>query len=576
MEKLIALAGHPATRRVAIAGYVAAMVGLIGAFFIISLFRVEHSTYLTAAPTLEKGRPNAARGVLFDTPTGQFVRDARIRLSLHEEPWEGPSTADDLADRLAEAGPRRLYDHRPSQQVADARTQPTGLFHLQMTPSDTLEPGLWSLIVEAEGPMVREAYRAGAAVEVMPASRSALTWPQQIHRLPEEERPRHEDAVRTSEGPVVIDVLPRDGEVVRGLENIVYLRTYDRETGRPLSTTVEVEQVEGINQTELPATIETDQMGLAQVTWTPGTDQFWDLAVRPADDQDAGASTARLRITTAPAQFSLTLMNSIAVPGRPVEGYVKSLNRSGGMMVDLYDDEDWTLARAFGLGEGDSGLRFEMPDYEGMGKLQRVQVYGGIYGTSRTWDSRYLWLASGRSRADLGTALDEVVAFHADHSDDPYFAFLAEHGVRAASLADATQLAGWLRASLDAIPRRFTPAHALINSEKEAYEALEAWKSDIKRRLKTLTALGLLIGLMVVMYAVVLGLRRDREHRQALREADLEMAFEADFEGDATGWDEDPLLASRADDWVTWLQVAIVVTILGFFAAGILLLLSFM
>jgi hypothetical protein len=571
MDNIVEIARSKTVRRTAVGLYVLCLAGVLGAFFIISLFEVENSTYMLGHDTVEKSRPNAVRGVVFDTPTGKFVTDATVDLSLHDFEWDGESSVQRIVEQQLEG-----------TEIASGTTEPTGHIHLQMQPSDDVEPGDYALVVHATGQKVSKDYYAGLDVEVVPREPAELDWPDRTHRLPEDNRPDHDEAATKSDGPVAIDLLPRDGEVIRGVESTVYVRTYDRESGEPVSATVLFNKVEGINETELPAKVTTDRMGLARVRWTPGTDQNWQLeaidADMPSDDDtsageeaDDDTSTATIRITTVPAQFSMELSDSVVEPGQTVEGYVKSLNRSGGMMVDLYDGDAWTVAEAFGLREGASGLKVTVPEYDGIGKLQRVQLYGGIYGTGNAWDAKYVWLAEDTDEAGRQAALREVIAFHADHTDDPYFAYLHDNDAAQSDTAGEKELRRWTRAYLDGVPRHFDAPPQLINSEKKAKERLEEWKSGIKSKLMYLVGFGLFVGLMVVLYFVMMGIRSSQEHKRQLRDVDTELAISGDAADDV-----DAVHAARADDWVVWLQIAIVVTTLIFFAAGILLLLSFM
>jgi hypothetical protein len=581
MDKLVELARNQTVRRAAVGLYVLALASVLGAFFIISLFEVENSTYMLAESTVEKGRPNAVRGVVFDTPTGKFVREATVDIALYDSGWEGDATVQTIVEKKLEG-----------TELASGPTEPTGHVHLQMRAPASTEPGEYALVVHARGQRVSENYYAGRDIEVVPRQPTRLEWPTKTHRLPADNRPDHEEAATNSRGPIAVDLLPRDGEVIRGVESTVYVRTYYRDTGEPVRATVDVTEVKGLNETPVPEQVKTDAMGLARVRWAPGTDQNWTVRVRDAaprqhsdapsgleddddtqsDDDQPELGEATLRITTVPAQYSMTLSDSLVEPGEPIEGYIKSLNRSGGMMVDLYDGDEWTVADAFGMQEGASGLKLTVPRYEGAGKLQRAQVYGGIYGVGRAWDAKYVWLTSDTSEQGRQRALREVIAFHADNTNDPYFGFLVEHDAVGSETASAKQLDRWMRAYLDGIPTHFDPPPELINSEKAAKERMEEWKSGIKSKLIYLTGFGLFVGLMVVLYFVVIGIRSSREHQQMLRDVDTELAIDGELDEDA----RDVVHAARADDWLVWLQIAIVVATLAFFAAGILLLLSFM
>ncbi len=569
-------------QRGAIVAYVACLVGLIVVFVFVSMMQVEHSAYIQAASTLEKDRPNVMRGMVLDAPRGTRLTGAVVEVELLDGPYEGEATL----ERLSQLDPT---------QIARGRTERSGYVHLVAEVASDRGTGEQALVLRAESSKIEE-FRVGRTIEVVERSVARDYWPERTERLPEDDERRGVEIVRESEGPIRIDVLPADAQVSRGLRSRVYLRTTDRDTGAPVAAKLRFDEAEGMREGEFPEEIETDRLGLARVDFVPVTDQSWTLEAqaedRPnkqdnqdnQDEQDqqgqSEPSSAKLTIQTTPAQVSLHMQDVLAVAGRSVDGAVDSLSGSGGLMVDLYNGDDWVDARAFGLSREGSGVRVDVPELDDSGLLYRVQVYGSLYDPGGAWDIEYLVAADGRDLADYqqaAQALAEYIAEHNDNhaGDDGYFGHLAEQNVFATATS-RTELRGWIEAMLMAVPRHFDAPPILINSQKQARDELDAWKEDVKGDLIVLTALALLIGLAVVGYLVLMGIRSYREQNRLLRDVDFEMSLDEDEYGDYDQ-DSDELDRSIAEgNVVVGLQIFIVVMTLVLFTLGILLLLSYL
>jgi hypothetical protein len=564
---------RPGFRHTAIALYVVCLVGLIVGFVSVSLLQVEHAAYIQASPTLEKGRPNAMRGVVLHAPTGRFMTRASIEVELADGTYEGEESLE------------ALWLGR-TESIAQGQTERSGHMHLTADVPEGWEAGDYALVMQADGQAV-ENFRTGAPVAVAERSVDKAYWPERIDRLPKDDRSR-ESAVVESEGPVKIDLLPLDGRVSRGLKGELFLRTTNRETGEPISTPVDFSKVEGLGTDGLPDSVQTDELGLARIELTAITDQTWTLHSSAADhlenhpdeasaydDLKNRSNRAKLHVTTVPTQVSLEMSDVVAVAGESADGVVSSLFKSGGLMVDLYNGDDWVQAAAFGIRPDQSGIRVRVPSIERRGPLYRVQVYKNFFDQGGAWDVEYLVAADGHSLADYQQAAQTLAAHIADQMDDPYFARLAASDTFAMA-TDKAKLRRWIEAMLEAVPRHFDAPPILINSQKADRDKLDKWKKDVKADLIALTAIALLIGLAVLGWLVTLGIQSYRHQNRMLRDVEFEMSLDA--HGETTS-DEEALALDKSiseGNFVAGLQIFIVVATLVLFTLGILLLLSYL
>lgn len=574
MDKLVDIARRPSVQRAAIVAYVACLAGLIVVFVFISMMQVEHAAYIQAAPTLEKERPNVMRGMVLDAQRGTRLTGAIVEVELLDGSYEG----DETLERVSELDPT---------QIARGRTERSGYVHLAAEVPAERAAGEQALVLRAESSGIDE-FRVGRTIEVVERSVATDYWPERTDRLPEDDERRGAEIVRDSEGPIRIDVLPADAQVSRGLRSRVYLRTTDRDTGAPVAAKLRFEEAEGMREGKFPERLETDRLGLARVDFVPVTDQSWTLEAQAAGQSDqrdkrdkqgkqdqSEPSRTKLDIQTTPAQVSLQMQDVLAVAGRPVDGAVDSLSGSGGLMVDLYNGDDWVDASTFGLRREGSGVRVNVPELDDRGLLYRVQVYGSLYDPGGAWDVEYLVAADGRQLSDYQQAAQALAEYISEHSDDSYFGHLAEQNIFATTTS-RTELRGWIEAMLLAVPRHFDAPPILINSQKQARDELDAWKKDVKADLILLTALALLIGLAVVGYLVLMGIRNYRDQNRMLRDVDFEMSLDEDEYG-GYGQGAGELDRSIAHgNVVAGLQIFIVVMTLILFTLGILLLLSYL
>ncbi len=515
----------------AIGLYVLCIFALISGYFAVSTMDIQVSMYLQAPARLPLDRPTAARGLVMNAPTGRLFVDATTRFLLGEE------------------------------LIGEAATASHGHLHATLEP-DGVSPGPTDLHIEVDHPQIEE-FAVDTPVAVVEAP-EPMGWPQRTSR-------RTDDGHQADgewEGKLRVEVVPTDGEVPRGLPTTLYLRLTDAESGAPVRGTIAIEKVEGMSEGELPSTVRTDRLGLARVPMTPVTSQRWTLSAQARGEDGADlAGTGTVDIHTVASQFSLRMQQSIAVPGQPVDGIVRSLHRSGGMLVDLYDGNHWVYADAFGIAPKEFGVRVIVPD-EPREELLRVQVYQDLFGAGKAWDSRWLVRGESASPDACPGALKTVLTALAEH-DEPSRRW-ASNILESGLLDDPTRTARcdrWLEAALLAVPHHFEPSPLLVNTQADDREELDTWRQRVQGRLMVATGGVLFVGFAFVLLLVMQGMQRSRRHADALMEVELE-TIEDGEELSHQGFDVGKALVV--------MQVVIIVATLFTFGASILMLLSFM
>ncbi|AWV91086.1 hypothetical protein [Bradymonas sediminis] len=582
----------PLARNAAIALYVICVAGLIMAYMSVSLRKVDYAAYARAQPAAAPGAPVAMRGVVLDARLGVPLRRGEVQFDL----------VDAAAKATAEDAP---------QGVAWARTsiQPNGFFHLSAPLPAGAEPGDYRLRMQTKiDPRATDAapeFTTDAPFNVLPPPTNFDYWPAPTERR-EADKNEASGGVKSSDGPIQIALWPADGEVARGLKSTVFVRTTRREDGAPVSAKLHISQIDGISEAAVPATIQTDSLGLAIVPVSAGTDLVWELSteapgrlgaedlaaprapspVESTGEDGAGASSqvsrARLVLSTVPSQVSLRMSEPLAVPGRSADGALHSLFRDGGVMVDLYQADRWVDAKVFGLGEKGGGIRVDIPKSRATAKagaagekaplqLYRVQVYRSVYGVENAWDIDYLVGASGAQLDDYQQAARALAEYITAHVDDPYFDQILA-GDAFESSTSKRELSGWIRAMTEVLPRHLDVPAPLINSREASIAKLDAETAEIQNKLRLLTIIALLIGMAVVGYLVLLGIGAYREQGRLLQDVDLEMDEDpADDEGGAMALSRN----IQRENLIFGALIFIVVGTLSLFVLGLLMVLSY-
>ena len=601
---------HPLTWRISLGAYLVCLVGLILAYFAISLQHVRWAVYMQAPEVLVRGAPNASRGLLMSAETGQIV--ARVHAaSLH----------------LARGG--------QTWHLADVAPGPSGAIHTQLVPPPELEPGDdYELVFRARVAAGDDPFEARAPITLAAAPPDAGSdWPARVERMPEKERARTYLGYVRGEGPVRVDVIPAQPVLPRGLPGRVWLRTVDRATGAPRACTIHFDNVHGsLDHGELPAQVTTDELGLTSLEASLATTHQWKLRAvcgeeldaqigdlleeEAPDEEDTSApepesadaddaddtddadaepgepeappgSRATIQVGTAATQLSVRTREALAGPGEDVELGVYTLFARGGFYVDLYQDDRWVWAGSFGVRGGRGGGRLELPE-ELVGardaQVYRAQVFHDIYMPGAAWDVAHIASAPADG-ADADAALDAAILRLLErHAAQPERDeerargvdwLRTEPGQSSWRGADGEQRRALLAALLAEIPSHHDRPPALLNSRDADERALEAWKDQVREDLLALIALALLVGVGVLALVVMWGVQQARRRQQLYQEVDLELASQelSEIEGVAEVDEAAVHRSGRLARAMALIQGAVIVGTLVVFAASLVLML---
>ena len=573
MERLGEVLTSSWFRRIVIGLYAAALAITIGAYIGISLLDVQTAVYFRGDASLEKGRGNAVRGVVLNAPTGQFRRDVEVRFALAPAGYE---------PREQEAGAPKPKLHG----LGVARPGRGGIVQTELNVPGDLESGDYELLVTASGPNI-ERYQATSRVSVQPATSQETQWLSKTSRIndPKRREKLSSGPIQRQDGDLAVGVLPFDAEVPRGLPGVVHLVTYEAESGEPVASRVTFEKVEGIGKwgqgSDKEKTLETDALGLVEVPLDAVGGQKWTLSVEeshPApqegEEGESRSGTTTLHVHTVPSQISLKVANPILDRGSKVQGSVHGLFRAGALFVDTYRDREWIAAESTPIQKRKAAFRTTVPRAEETPWLHRIQVSRGFYDAGQAWDIAHVITLDDSSKSGLRRGLGRLGKFIAENRDDtPYFDYLAESDFLKEVSASKHELSRWLEVLLEGLPRHFSRPGTLFNSQKSDREALEVWKDEVQADLMILIVIALVGGLGVILYVVVVGIQRKREHDRELREIDVELAAEEAVDAEEESVYGEP---GRADQFQAGLLGFIALATFIMFGLGLILLLSYL
>lgn len=598
----------PLARNAAIALYVICVAGLIMAYMSVSLRHVDYAAYMRAEPTAAPGGPVAMRGRVLDAHRGVPLRRGEVRFRLVE------ASSEDASSGITES---------KGVDWTRAQIQPNGFFHLRAPLPDAIAAGDYKLVMHTHlepkdaGSDGGESFVTDAPFRVLGPLAAADYWPEPTERRIADKN-EASGGVKSSEGPIQVDVWPADGQVARGLESRVYIRTSRRDDGEPVSARLHLTQTHGINEAKIPATIQTDGLGLVSVPTQAATDLTWTLSTEepmrldvgdvkapsePAradekkdemdgreDEPSSEVSHAKLVLSTVPSQVSLRMNDPLAVAGGTADGSVDSLFHDGGLMVDLYKADRWVDAKVFGISAKGGGIRVDIPkkspalesDLEDASRpidLYRVQVYRSIYGVENAWDIDYLIGAPNNELADYQHAARALAEHIAAHIEDPYFDQILKTEVFELSTSK-NELRTWISAMTQVLPRHLDVQPPLINSREASIAKLDAETAEIQKKLKLLTTIALLIGLAFLGYLVLLGIGGYREQGRLLQDVDIEMACESasdisDTSQVESGEEAELSRNIQRENLTFGVLIFIVAGTLSLFVLGLLMLLSY-
>lgn len=554
--------------------YVLSLALTIGVYIGVSVLDVPTAAYFRGSANLEKGRPNAVRGVVLNARTGKFRRDVEVDFYLQAE---GEGTGSEAAETSEKVVGERIGEVRPGLG---------GIVHAELDVPEEVEAGAYALVVQADGPAM-EPFRATTPVQVRPSDGESDLWLQSESRFTDPERQEEWSAgpVIEQNGELAVDLLPPDGEVPRGLPTTMHLVTYDAETGEPVSAEVRFETIEGLGQwgqeVDVPERIETDEMGLASTSLEAAGGQKWSLAASELDasgDEEPREGTAKLQIHTVASQISLSLERPYVGRDRRVRGRVDTLFQGGELLVDVYRGPEWLTATGLGLKARKGEFKFDARTVRAeTGWLYRLQMSRDFYSAGNAWDVAHLVALEPANKEGVREAVGRTASLVAEKREEaPYFDYVASEERVEDVTAGKNELEGWLSAYLRAIPRHFHRGEALFNSQEADREELEAWKDEVQGDLMVVIIAALVGGFAVLLYVIVAGIRRNRRHDRRLREVDDELAGD-DEESDSAALEPDVSstgpLSGRLQ---AGLLGVVAVATLVMFALGLILLLSYL
>lgn len=582
MNRLLRLWRRPVVYRSAIGVYVLLVLTLAGVALAIYSIGVDGSMYVRGEAEFEKERDHGIQGRFFHAPSRTSVLPETMEWTLER----------------GEGAERERYPVEFVEGPAD-EVWPNSRFRI----SDDVPNGDYELRVYATHERVPEMI---ATREVTVGRRPApVESVQELHFGEWAARDDNPDRRRTpvrrvdgdEEAPEVVELVmaPADGELVRGVPGAVLFRTFDPETGAPVPATVELELAEGSAGGDIPSRFQTNELGIATVELSVGgaiSAVELEAAVRPrkvddsGDDGDLGGEegeehedgeggqppvvehfeVALLPVVT---RYAIDTSTPVVTPGDEIHAVVYSTLVDREFMADLHDVDGMRFLDGFmvAMSDGEAGLQFTAPDTSEASPLLHLQTYQSLYGTTHGWDDAYVLVVDDDSEPALREAAMELYSWIADETESDHHRWLVEE--EAFEDLGRAQLTEMIDAGLHEIPRTFELPEELLNTRAQDRRELEAWRQDAQADLRVMMALTLIVGIVVFVYFVILGIRRNQRENALMRELAIELDEEApDVEAMEKG--------AALERLSVVLQGLIVVCTLIVFAIGIFFILSYL
>ena len=595
MSRLHELWRQPVVYRTAIGLYVFLVLALAGVTFSVNSMDVQGAVYLRGQPDLELERIHGMRGVFHYAPTGETLQPETMDWHL------SPSGDDEAAYPLEFVhGPAHKTWPNPTFRLPSDLDEGTYDLHMEASHDEvsTLtaqrevsvrmrpEPAahLSELVYPVERPRDDETWRRGAVVEVETGFEEEPTV--DIDTVLEGLGEGVDDDIdidvdEVDLGDVALGVSPVDGELMRGLPQTIYLRTFHPDTGHPIPAEIDLDVTDGIVEGEFETSLRTDSQGLASLDVQPATHLRIEAKVTPAprhvfdpdideDDDEVEELATKdftVRLSVAPTQYSLRPAARVLSGDDEVEAAVRSVLPDGTFMADLYDFEGERLLDTLSLSmsDGESGVRFPTPETDEASRLLRLQTYQSIYGTTHGWDSTYFLLVDDTSPDNLREVAADLYEWIADETESAHHRAIA-YDVDFDELSDA-ETRRLIDAGLQHLPRTFELPPVMLNTRQSDREELDVWRAEVQEDLRLMMALTIFAGIIVVLYFVVVGIRRQSREAAMLRELQLET-------------DDPPPEKIKRSERIERLAVAlqgiIVFMTLLAFALGILIMVSYL
>ncbi len=487
--------------------YVCCIIGLIGSYFAISTRQIHKAVYAQSTENWIQGKPNYLRAAFLDVNTGQTYNNGKATLTL---------------------GTDKIVETPQSGYVAFEITPPTDPIG-----SAALDFDIGGENLHIDFPITNH---KSDEFKIPTAS---------TRRAKEDKKQK---VILEWEGEDTFELIPENGEIVRGLANEVYFIA--RRKGEPAAMTFRIISHEGVAG-KLPKTISTNAFGVGKITLKPTTSLR--LEIESVGEQTP--SKGKINIFAVATQFNFQTQTPFVAYGDLVRGSVESVRQSGSILVDGYEKERWVSGGVFGLNKEGGGFEVKTSNE---GNLMQVQVYHNFYRPGASWASR--WVAIGESKNEGDYCL--------------VFKNLATSVQELKSLKWATQVVGLsnfekasqqecrflLRAYLDAIPISFVNSHTIVNSREDDLNKLGKWKEEKKTQLKWMTGVFLVGGFFCLFWIVLAGISKKKKFQREIEDV----------------LDNEDLPTDRFEGILFYLRVLTILIALATFIASMLMVMSFM
>lgn len=520
--------------KIAIVVYVLLLAGLVGVYIHVATLDIAHSAYITGPAKFKTlGHRNALRGFVLDAPTGRMITGAKATFELVND------------------------DTR--QEIGKARSERHGYFHAILRPLAEVPNA--RLAVTIESPRFDEAYEAEVELDFQSVAPLHVP-PDFVSRLPRDKRDWRQHLDTEFDGELQVDAFPPNGELVRGLENTVWLRLTRKSDGAPIRGTITLDEVSGQSAEPLKRTYLTDELGFVAITFKPIGSHRWTVSARSELGEVLEEGKGELAFTTVPAQFSMQLQKHTVTPGESARGKVDTLYRSGGFMVDLYNPHHWIGAAAYGIANNQGGFEIDVPHppLNDVG-LYRIQVYESVFQPGNAWESAYVLQTTDQGTEACINALDALIDRMAVWDADTWAAWRKQ--VELPPTMSRARCDRWVGAILAALPRSFAAPVMIVNTQQVDRAELEAWKDDVQSILLIGVILALLIGLASIL-VVIFSSAAERSRQQAFMNAEM-AEFDDEFESVQT---------TKMARLAHIMRIVIIVGTLVLFGVGVVLVLS--
>jgi hypothetical protein len=521
----------------------------ISAYIFISLVEVDYSFYVQGSSHLTVGQPNAVRGLVRNVQTGRRQAIEQLDVTLTDAPGF------DRYQRLDAS------EHSPKESAIKRLDKlPASPFVFSVSPN--LEPSEQRLVLEARDSSFG-ILRAETGVTLTAPRPRQPWWPPKTSRHSEDEQPPSELTDRSA-GPIAIAIFPPDGEIVEGIQNPLQIATYEKADGEPLSCSLRLSTDNPVANLEQKS-LSTGVLGLGQFNLQTFADTRIEIKVQTCEGSpnlsETLPETTTRTFPTVTAQVAFSTPTPIATKGDSVNLHYRSLFDSGRVYLDLYHQTDWLEAYIDQSGANSSAphsIEVTFPKLKQTPMFVRVQLYRSLFSPGDAWDiQRILIRRSGESRL---AAMRRLLRFVERHSKEaqPWLQYLTTNPDSLDKLS-TDQIGKLTSLLLLLIPRNFEPPPELVDTESFAQQRLAQWKQSVNSQLYDVIAV--LFGLGLIVFVFWFG-----STRMAGEQTEITADAEA---GDLELEDA----RNPARDWLVGVGFFL---LLSSFAAGVLILLSYM